>query len=155
MMITKSLIDYSYFARYVLLNAVDISDYKVFPERIIQNAAPTFSFSSSGINKTILPLLNQVIPSISQGSPTETIDQFLEHNGTIAFLVIKNDTLLFEQYYNGYDRSSICTSFSTVKSFVSAMIGIALHEKLIYGLDDSITKYLPEISSSYGSDIKI
>ena len=36
MMNTKSLIDSSYFARYVLLNSVDISDYKIFPERHIR-----------------------------------------------------------------------------------------------------------------------
>jgi CubicO group peptidase (beta-lactamase class C family) len=83
------------------------------------------------------------------------MDQFLERNGTVAFLVIKNDKLLFERYYNGYDHASICTSFSTVKSFVSAMIGIALHDGLIAQLDDPITKYLPELSASYWSAITI
>ena len=83
------------------------------------------------------------------------MDQFLEHNGTVAFLLIKNDTLLSERYYNGYDRSSICASFSTVKSFVLAMVGIALHEKLMHNLDDSITKYIPELSAPHWSAITL
>ena len=152
---TKGWIDSSYLARYLLLNTVDISDYQVFPEREIQNSAPTFHFSPSEENEAILSILDQAISTNTQGSQTKPIDQFLEHNSTVAFLVIQHDTLLFERYYNGYHRASICTSFSTVKSFVSAMIGIALHEKLIHGLDDPITKYLPELSAQHWSEITI
>jgi CubicO group peptidase (beta-lactamase class C family) len=35
------------------------------------------------------------------------------------------------------------------------MIGVTLHEKLIHGLDDSVTKYLPELKSPHWSDITI
>jgi CubicO group peptidase (beta-lactamase class C family) len=145
------LIDSSYLARYILLNAVDISDYKVFPEREIQNCAPTFYFSPAESNDEISPLLNQALSK----SGTQSLDQFLEQNGTVAFLVIKNDKLLCERYYNGYGYSSVCTSFSTVKSFVSALIGTALHEKLLHGLDDSITKYVPELKAGYWSEITL
>ena len=102
-----------------------------------------------------MPILNKVVPVNARGSQEENIDQFLERNGTVVFLVIKNDKLLFERYYNGYAHTSICTSFSTVKSFVSAMIGIALHEKLIERLDDSITRYLPELTTSHWPNITI
>jgi len=152
---TKKLLESSYLARYIFLNSVDISDYKVFPTREIQNSSPIFYFPNSEHSDTILTQLNQVAPTKAGNHQSETIDQFLERNGTVAFLVIKNDKLLFERYYNGYTHSSICTSFSTVKSFVSAMIGIALHERLIYGLDDPITKYLPELSAQYWADITI
>ena len=148
----KKLIESSYLARYVLLNSVDISDYNVFPARNIQNAPSVFHFSGSENSNTIL---NQALPANISSSQTGTIDQFLERNGTTAFLVIKNDQLLFEHYYNGYERSSICTSFSTVKSFVSALIGIAVHEKLITQLDDPITKYLPQLIAPYWSAITI
>ena len=151
---TKNWIDSSYLARYVFLNAVDILDYKVFLEREIQNSAPTFRFRQVD-DDGISPELNHSLPESIQVSSTKSIDQFLEHNNTVAFLVIKDDQLLVERYYHGYSHSSICTSFSTVKSFVSALVGIALHEKLISGLDDPVTKYLPELKASYWSDIKI
>lgn len=143
----KPWLDSSYLARYVFLNAVDISDYKVFPERQIQNAAPVFHFGPAEQN-AILPILNQA-------SPNSNMDRFLEQNGTVAFLMVCNDKLVVERYYDGYDHASICTSFSTVKSFVSAVVGIALHEKLIHGLDDPITRYLPELKAPHWSEITI
>jgi CubicO group peptidase (beta-lactamase class C family) len=154
-MTAKNWIDSSYLARYILRNTVDISDYNIFPVREIQNSSPAFHFPVNGNNTMALPLLEEILPSTFQSHQLETIDQYMEQNGTVAFLIIKNDRLLLEHYYNGYNHSSICTSFSTVKSFVSAMIGIALHEKLIGGLEDPITKYLPSLKGIYWSDITI
>ena len=151
---SKNMTASSYLARYILLNTVDISDYNIFPKRDIQNSPPVFNFSPSD-NQDVLPLLDQIVPAGAKQHGAITIDQFLEHNGATAFLVIKNDQLLFEHYYNSYERSSICTSFSTAKSFVSALIGIALHEKLIDQLGDPITKYLPELTESHWSAITI
>jgi CubicO group peptidase (beta-lactamase class C family) len=150
-----SLIETSYLARYVFLNRVDISDYNVFPSRVIQNAPPVFTFTPAADREAPLLVLNQAVSTLAEYHPKETIDQFLERNGTVSFLVIKNDNLLFERYYNGYSHSSICTSFSTVKSFVSALIGIALHDELIRTLDDPITKYLPELTETHWASITI
>ena len=46
---------------------------------------------------------------------------------SIAFLVIHQDSLLHESYYNGYDEAS-SNSFSMAKSFVSALLGKAIEE---------------------------
>src|SRR5690606_10336622 len=75
----------------------------------------------------------------------EDLDAFLENNGTQAFIVIQDDTVLYEHYFNGAQRDSIVTSFSVAKSFVSAMIGIAIEEGHIQSADDPITTYLPEL----------
>lgn len=154
-MVPQKLLESSYLARYLLLNAVDITDYKNFPERSIQNSPPVFHFSDSERENAILPICNKIIAANTQGGKADNIDEFLEHNQTVAFLVIKNDQVLSERYYNGYSRTSICTSFSTVKSFVSALVGIALHEKLIAGLEDALPKYIPELTASYWSTITI
>jgi CubicO group peptidase (beta-lactamase class C family) len=152
---SKNLLESSYLARYVLLNAVDISDYQVFPSREIQNSPPLFNFSPAEDSDGLASVLDALVPSNAQQPRTETMDQFLERNGTVAFLVIKHDRLLLERYYNGYGHASICTSFSTVKSFVSALIGIAVHEGLIHQLDDPLTKYLPELSAPHWAAITI
>jgi len=154
-MIPKKLLESSYLARYLLLNTIDITDYKSFPERTIQNSDPVFHFSDSVNENAILPMPNKIVAANNQGGKTESIDEFLERNQTVAFLVIKNDQVLSERYYHGYMRTSICTSFSTVKSFVSALIGIALHEKLIAGIDDAIPKYIPELTAPHWSAITI
>ena len=155
MILTKKLIDNSYLARYLLLNSVDILDYRVFPSRTIENSTPTFFFPSPTDGETLTLTLNQAVPANAQEQHPETIDGYLNRNGTVAFLIIKDDQLLFERYYNGYKHASICTSFSTAKSFVSAMVGVALHEGLIQQLDDPITKYLPELNGIHWSCITI
>ncbi len=48
------------------------------------------------------------------------LDAFLAETGTQAFLVIQNDTVIYERYFMDYQRDSIVTSFSVAKSFDSA-----------------------------------
>jgi CubicO group peptidase (beta-lactamase class C family) len=76
---------------------------------------------------------------------SQDFDGFLEKTYTVAFLVIKDDTLLYEGYFHGYNPNSTVTSFSVAKSFVSALVGIAISEGYIGSVDDPITKYVPEL----------
>ena len=72
-------------------------------------------------------------------------DSFLEETGTQAFIVIGNDGVVYEQYFNGAARDSLLTSFSTAKSFVSTLVGIAIDEGHIGAVTDPVTAYLPEL----------
>jgi CubicO group peptidase (beta-lactamase class C family) len=154
-MISKKLIESSYLARYFLLNAVDISDYAVFPSRSIANSPPVFHFLPGGDENSFQSMFDQVVSANAEQFHAGSIDLFLAQNGTTAFMIIQHDKLLFERYYNGFDHSSIFTSFSTAKSFVSAMIGIALQDGLIQNLDDPITRFLPELTEPHWSAITI
>jgi len=69
-------------------------------------------------------------------------DNFMETNGTQAFIVIQDGKIIFENYYNDTQRDSIVTSFSVAKSFDSALIGKAIEEDYINSIDDPITTYL-------------
>jgi CubicO group peptidase (beta-lactamase class C family) len=71
---------------------------------------------------------------------------FCRSTGTTAFIVIQDDTILYENYFNGFQRDSIVTSFSSAKSFNSALIGIAIDEGWIDSVDDPVVKYIPEIT---------
>lgn len=66
-------------------------------------------------------------------------------SGTTSFLVIQDDTLVFERYGNGYNHDSIVTSFSVAKSFASALVGFAIDDGYISSVNDPITKYIPEL----------
>jgi CubicO group peptidase (beta-lactamase class C family) len=59
--------------------------------------------------------------------------------------VIQNDTILYEKYFNSASRDSIVTSFSTAKSWTSALIGAAIADGFVQSVDDPITNYLPEL----------
>ena len=72
------------------------------------------------------------------------LDETLEGTHTNAFMVIRNDTIIYEKYDNEYDENSLLTSFSVAKSFVSALVGIAQGEGLL-DENEPITTYLPEL----------
>jgi CubicO group peptidase (beta-lactamase class C family) len=59
--------------------------------------------------------------------------------------VVHDDKVLYERYFNGYDETSVNTSFSMAKSFASALVGIAIDEGHIKSVDEPITNYIPEL----------
>ena len=75
------------------------------------------------------------------------LDEFLRDTDTLAFLVVHDDRLAYERYFDGSSRESLQTSFSVAKSFVSTLVGIAIDEGLIGGVEDPVTKYLPELAA--------
>jgi len=144
------LTPYSGFARALIWMDADIKDYERFPARTVNNAPPVFNFQTvdSPTQNEYLRLLDRMassqIPSQSTISAT-SFSELLTSTQTTAFLIIKDDRLIYENYFNGYGRDSINTSFSVAKSFVSALVGIAIDEGLIDSIDDPITRYIPEL----------
>lgn len=67
---------------------------------------------------------------------------------TTALLVIKNDSLSYEQYFDGYDKDRVSNSFSMAKSFTALLIGKALKEGLIKNLDEPIGNYLSDFKQA-------
>ena len=76
-------------------------------------------------------------------APTETLEKTNKDLGTIAYVIIKNDSIWFEKYYDGYDENSKSNSFSMAKSYVSAMLGKAIMEGHIKSLDQPVCDFLP------------
>jgi CubicO group peptidase (beta-lactamase class C family) len=81
------------------------------------------------------------------GGERRGLDEFLRDTETLAFLVVHDDRLAYERYFNGATRESLQTSFSAAKSFVSILVGIAIDEGLIGSVDDRVTEYLPELAA--------
>ena len=73
------------------------------------------------------------------------LDTALTNSKTYAFLVIRNDSLLYEKYLGEWKEDQLFPSYSVAKSFTSALTGVALQEGKIKSLDDPITDYLPEL----------
>jgi CubicO group peptidase (beta-lactamase class C family) len=117
----------------------DTQDYKIFPERPILN----------GDSYSLLPRGKQGTPyeveyPYDGGTRKETLDELLSRIDTRAFLIVKDDQLIFETYLNS-SQKDINTSFSSAKSFNSAMIGAAIADGYIDSVDDPVIKYIPEI----------
>ena len=117
----------------------DVYDYQKFPERVLETSGSPFEFSLDLDEE-------RVRTQFELASDIDDFDSFLEKNRTQAFIVIQDDAILYEEYFNGASRDTIVTSFSTAKSFTSALVGIAISEGRIHSVDDPITGYLPELA---------
>ena len=73
---------------------------------------------------------------------------FLTDTDTTGLLVIQHDKIVHEQYWHGNDKETRWISWSVGKSFISALVGIAIHEGKIASIDDQLTKYAPELKGT-------
>jgi CubicO group peptidase (beta-lactamase class C family) len=119
----------------------DIGDVGIFPERAIQNGGD-ISFIEQGHQGT--PHEVEYLTRTGE-SRREILDNLLERTGTRAFLIVKDDELIFESYFNS-SREEVNTSFSSAKSFNSALIGAAIADGSIESVDDPVIRYIPEIA---------
>ncbi len=67
---------------------------------------------------------------------------------TIAFLIIKNDSIWYEKYAEGYGSESRTNSFSMAKSIVAALLGKAINEGYIEGLEQPVADYFPQFNEA-------
>jgi CubicO group peptidase (beta-lactamase class C family) len=135
-----TLLNACHVGRFFYWNFADADDYKKFASAPV--AADTVNFEFSKSAKPFAPQ----IPSLwQQKYNAGDFAGFLHENHTLAFLIIRNDTILYEQYFDGTDSSSIMPSFSISKSFVSALVGIAMAEGFIKSVDQPVTDFIPEL----------
>lgn len=80
---------------------------------------------------------------------------FINSIDTKAFLVFKNDSIIFENYYDEHRSSTVSNSFSAAKTVVALLIGIAIEEGKIKSLDEPIGNYLPAYNSNGKEKITI
>jgi CubicO group peptidase (beta-lactamase class C family) len=82
-----------------------------------------------------------------RGAPAPVaLDELLAESGTTAFLVISDNCLLHESYFNGHARETITRGYSITKSATSALVGIALEQGCLGDLDEPLLRYLPELA---------
>ncbi len=81
--------------------------------------------------------------------------QELEQLQTVSFLVFQNGELLFENYWEDFDKRSITNSFSMAKTVVSILLGIAIEEGKISSLDQKVGDFLPSFSEGKKANITL
>lgn len=132
-----------FMARDIVWGPSDVWDYQKFPARAVNNAAPAFT-----LEQNLQPNLfeTMTVEYRQDGQVNQVnLEALLASSQTTSFIVIQDDAIVYEGYFNGYDRDSIVTSFSMAKSVTSALIGIAIDEGHIGSVDDPIVTYLPEL----------
>ncbi|MGD8306113.1 MAG: serine hydrolase, partial [Ignavibacteria bacterium] len=94
------------------------------------------------------PLLNISTPE-KQGMDSELLIDMLEKIKTDSLkvrsiIIIRNGHLVLESYTHPYDKDVLHDVKSVSKSIISALVGIALRENIIEGVDQKVSDILPE-----------
>lgn len=90
----------------------------------------------------------------ANGKEYQTMD-YLDSSYTQGFLVIQNDTIVYENYWRGMDENTRHISWSMAKSVVSALLGIAKEEGHIGSLDKTVDEYMPEFKGTGYEGVKV
>ncbi len=61
-----------------------------------------------------------------------------------SLIMVYNDSLALEKYFMGWTRYMLHPCFSVTKSFASALIGIAIEQGYIKGVDEKLLSFFPE-----------
>ncbi|MEN9640280.1 MAG: hypothetical protein RLZZ262_2149, partial [Bacteroidota bacterium] len=94
-------------------------------------------------------------PRLNQLAPTQEQINLMDTMQTTAFLVIKNDSIIFEQYWRDGGRNVVSNSFSMAKSFTSMMIGKAIEEGYIKSVDQPVGDFIPEYREGANAQLTI
>ena len=130
----------TYIYKALVYNFVDIDDNDLFSQRkILAGEGVEWPFHQLYQKKTM---------------PTYLKDS-LEKYKSVAFVIIKNDSLYFEKYWESYSDSSISNSFSMAKSVVGILTGIAIDEGKIKSIDEPVADFIPEFKDGAKEKITI
>lgn len=78
----------------------------------------------------------------NQATPPDKLTEYFETYGTVAYLIIKNDSIWYEQYFDGYDESSLSNSFSMAKSLTVSLLWKAIEDGYINSMDEPVSHYI-------------
>jgi CubicO group peptidase (beta-lactamase class C family) len=121
-----------YFFKAYKVRNFKLNDHERLPFVTVNKAAAPYRFAVDTSNANYIRIRNY-------------LDTSLLNTYTAAFVVIKNDSIIYERYFNGFSDHSLLPSFSVAKSFVSTLIAIAIEEGKIKSPSEPITNYLPEL----------
>ena len=118
-----------------------LDDYHEFDNRTIATGPVKYSWPKHGLYNT------------TQAS--DRLEKKHQEMGTIAYVVIKNDSVFYEQYYQGYSDSSNTNSFSMVKSMVSGLLGKSIMNGTIKSLDQPVGDFFPEFNEGLAAQTTV
>ena len=79
----------------------------------------------------------------------------LEELETIAYLVIVDDSIRVEEYWEDYNADSYTNSFSMSKTIISILTGIAIEEGKIKTVDQKIGDFLDQFKEGDNSKVTV
>lgn len=118
----------------------DIDELNLFPYHQVPTAAPQPWPKSINYNRKQID--------------SNLLADFVKYQ-TVGYVILYRDSVLHEQYWEGYDEQSVTNSFSMAKSINAILIGIALKEGLIKNVNEPVGNYIPEFTKGEKAKITI
>ena len=135
--------------RTIVYNFSGIDDYRIFPQRRLTAAPLPFQFREVGSQG------NTPSPVGFGNRDDVPLSELLSATDTVAFLVVKNDAIMFEKYLQGFDRATPSLSFSMAKSFLSILVGCAIFDGYLKSVDQPVTELVPELKEEGFSSVTL
>ena len=83
------------------------------------------------------------------------VDEYLSRTDTSALLILKDGKISYENYWLTGGKNVQWISMSVAKSFISALIGIAIDQGHIKSLEDEVTDYVSQLKNSAYDNVRI
>jgi CubicO group peptidase (beta-lactamase class C family) len=112
---------------------------KIFPTHVVKRSGPVRALPQAG------KAFN--VAYDFQGRHWDTA-AFMKENRVSGLLVVKDGRIALERYGLGRGASDRWTSFSVAKSLTSTLVGAAIADGHIAGLDAQVSAYIPELKGS-------
>jgi CubicO group peptidase (beta-lactamase class C family) len=138
--------------RSVVFLKPNADDYLHDPQQKIAPAVHSFHFTETDSYGNYG---KQVWISNRVDSQKINLDAFSKLYNTEAFMVIRNDTILYETYPNGHTAQSPVSSFSIAKAIITTLTGIAIFDGHLKSIDQRVSEILPEWEKKGFKNLKI
>ena len=117
-----------------------LEDYKDFPNREIKKGtAQPWTIAKDYNRIDVTPVLEKTHAALQ----------------TAAFLIIQNDSIFHESYFDGYSKDSKSNSFSMAKSVITMALGKAIMEGKIKSLDQKVIDFIPELKGEFAKEVTV
>jgi CubicO group peptidase (beta-lactamase class C family) len=116
------------------------TEYQIFENRKVEALDPKKLPHSANYNSAKIPA---------------EADSIFKNFEAHAFVIVKNDSLLHEQYWDGYGDTSHTNGFSIAKTYCSVLLGCALKDGFVKSLDEPVSDYISEFSAGEKAKITL
>lgn len=84
-----------------------------------------------------------------------SLTAMLDSTESAAFLIVKNDSIQYEQYWDDYSDTSHTNLFSATKSITSMLVQCAIQDGLIENWDQKVKDFLPQLGGPYADSLTL
>jgi CubicO group peptidase (beta-lactamase class C family) len=120
---------------------------RLFPVRVVKR----------GPHVLALPPAGKRLPrfEFTSGGKSYDLIDYMALNRVTALLALKDGKIAYEDYEMGNNERTRWMSMSMVKSITSSLMGAAVQQGYIHGIDDPVTQYVAKLKGSAYDGVSI